>query len=106
MVTSKDGRQAGKKYTERNMIVCLNFTASCFCGCLLLWMVGQRQINRQRKRQIDTQRGRLTDRQWEREGNIYTDWQIGRETETERNNDGWLVVSILLIVASIDGCFY
>lgn len=32
-----------------------NFAADCFYRCLLLWMVGQRQTNREKEGQIDTQ---------------------------------------------------
>ena len=39
------------------MVGCFNFAAGCFYGCLILWMVGKRQKNlqTQRKRQVDRQ---------------------------------------------------
>ena len=71
---------------EKMMVGWFNFAAGCFYGCLILWMVGKRQKN------LQTQRKRQVDRQTER--------------EIERKNDAWLVGSILWMVASTDGCFY
>ena len=71
---------------EKMMVGWFNFAVGCFYGYLILWMVGKRQKN------LQTQKKRQADRQTER--------------ETERKNDGWLVGSILWMVASADGCFY